>query len=419
MREHLPQINSNSSSPNAKKESLCSELKTGAVEQLAGELVELRREVTFLKTTVVEQRSLCASLAAAVTQVPALEASINEVRGVQSSFDVEQQERFAGMTEFKEDAERRLSSLAAELRQAVSTSKGDIRRTRDDLEAKILEPQRQFKKDLKEVKAQLQVEIQVQANKQENARVEMMHIIHNVQRDVDKLRLELEASKDACMRHADARQAEMRAAFEERARVVNEAFESERQETLKTEAALDAALKAYTNDLCTPLGYRIDATNSLLAQTHKGLNDDIEQAKEAAKQEARFSTEAALQRVDDHLQEFVHKASDALLIRVKETSTKVSEQVKEQPEDIIQGFYGLLARESVDAELQTMVDRALHRLQLVSDDLSHRSCRLQEHIDASELRIKTYMDQTVHQLPAGAESSPPVPPAAPPVVLAS
>eukprot|EP00929_Paragymnodinium_shiwhaense_P049708 TRINITY_DN25050_c0_g1_i1.p1 TRINITY_DN25050_c0_g1~~TRINITY_DN25050_c0_g1_i1.p1 ORF type:complete len:407 (-),score=118.05 TRINITY_DN25050_c0_g1_i1:48-1268(-) len=399
-----------------------------SLERLSGEVAELRREVASMKGMAVEQRSLCASLAEEVRQVPQLEARVGEMQGVQAAFDAEQRARFQEMAEFKESAEGRLNSLATDVRTASSTAKGDLRRARDDLEEKIAEPQRAFRRDLKEVKSQLHAEIQLQASKTEGQRTEMMHVMHNLERGLEKLRQELNEAQRRCDAHAETRVAELRGDVDERSRLVNEAFETERQMTLSSQAELEAALKDYTNTLCTPLGLRIDDANTLLEQTHKDLSDDIDKAKESAKQEARFSTEMALKRVDDHLQAFVHKASDALLERVKGVPREaLAQQLKEQPEDIIEGFRGLLARESVDAELQTMVDRALHRLQLVSDDLSHRSCRLQEHIDASELRIKTYLGDALVNLearpkPAGdgpeapedaAQPEPPPPPPPP------
>merc|ERR1739848_886906 len=99
----------------------------------------------------------------------------------------------------------------------------------------------------------------------------------------------------------------------------------------------------------------------------------------------------ALRRVDDHLQGFVHKASEALLQRIDVAAKDVAIHIEQQAKDIEQGFYGLVARESVDAELRCMVDRAIQRLQNVSNDLSRRSCALQAHIVHAERRLEMYV----------------------------
>jgi len=130
-------------------------------------------------------------------------------------------------------------------------------------------------------------------------------------------------------------------------------------------------------DRCTQLSSRINEISAITNSQHTELSQSMKRNISGTK-EAVTVANAAHARVDERLHESVHKASQALKMQVETIAAATARHSECNVQDLESGLLGLIARESLSAELKIMVDRAIQRLQVVSDDVAQRSATFQQ-----------------------------------------
>eukprot|EP00927_Polykrikos_kofoidii_P078235 TRINITY_DN75087_c0_g1_i1.p1 TRINITY_DN75087_c0_g1~~TRINITY_DN75087_c0_g1_i1.p1 ORF type:complete len:439 (+),score=112.07 TRINITY_DN75087_c0_g1_i1:35-1318(+) len=379
---------------------------------MAAQAEDIRLDVRDVRLKAQEHAHALGRLNSDVLDLRRLEHRFEELRGELQAVDRERGLGVGSLQEWREHVDSRLTQISNDVHACRAAARGDLRRACEDIEEKIAEPGRTFTAQLKELEQLLGAELSSIVEKQETRSAELLRLIRDLDAKLNVAKQDQERMHETAMQHTDDSTAMCLRALDERAAAITATIEQHARDARSGEAEALADARRYTDDECAPLSVRIEDVAVTMEQYHQELWVAIEQASIEAKAAATFSTEMALKRVDDNLQAFVHKASDSLLGRIDGVAKDLTQLNGErQKEDIEAGFYSLLARDTIDVELRAMVDRALQRMQHISDDLSHRSCLLQEYVVHSETRLQTFAHDAVQKAAAavaaaGASGSP-------------
>merc|ERR1712232_85269 len=332
-----------------------------------------------------------------------------ELRGHVRAADQEQSAIIHELQDWREKAQKQLAQNTVELHEIRSTTRGDIRRACSEFEGKIAEPCAKLDKKIKGLESQLRCDKERLAELMENKATELRKRCERLDQDVCLVRKEKDQVHASCTQHTDNCRAELRSHIEQRFQEAADALEMRRQELLHSQAEASERSHKYTDDMNAALTARLDELAAKLDARYKELCKGIEDAVITAKEHAVFSTDQALRRVDDHLQGFVTKASDRLVARIDAAVQESDQQfLDNQAREIRGGFVGLVAHDALEAELRIMVDRAVHRLQLVSDDIAHRCNVYQEFTGYADERLQVLAaDATKRSVPQDKGSTPP------------
>jgi len=251
---------------------------------------------------------------------------------------------------------------------------------------------------MNDLEARVKGEMRSLVEKSENQASDMRGLILALEQQIRTLRHQTDQVKSTCMQHADDCKAVASNDLQEHFERLSNDLTVQSEESRQSDLEAVEKSKAHAQILHETMTSSHQELSTLVSGQYVELQLGIEKAEASARESAAVSTADALQQVTDHLQDMVTRASVSLKERIEALSQELSENpdlsshgkyLEAQGQELQGGFYSLLARDAVDAQLRVMVDRAAKRIQAQSDDLAKRIMSRQEQIEYVEQRLQS------------------------------
>lgn len=366
---------------------------------LFGELVALRSQVFSLnqdmgmvKESQQTASSACEQLA---TDIARLERESREFRRGAASLETSMpaklesaiatdKSRHHGLKHvipmMQRICEERFAEFGSKLRELSMQVQEDRDVSLAKVDQKLLLIHAQKIDETDELKGLLQAEVRALSPKLEGHALELHRLFRSLERSIDEARVAKDQLHDKCIGHADGHRAALQrdiSMLQERQNHLDRALTEQAQEMRRYAAAAAAESRRHAEDLHATLQARTDETFALSAELQAELRDSSRDTHRRT-EEALAASRGAIRLVDERFEEIMCKGSRSLAAQIEAVAEKAAAQTGHAAEHFEAGFYGLIARRTLDVEMQTLMDRAIRRLQQVSDDLAWRSGALQD-----------------------------------------
>mmetsp|Transcript_122209 Transcript_122209/g.317605 ORF Transcript_122209/g.317605 Transcript_122209/m.317605 type:complete len:463 (-) Transcript_122209:42-1430(-) len=372
------------------------------VEQAAQQIVELCAWGEAASQEPAETERLAASLRACVQaetmsvitrQWPVLRAavehSLHELKGFLNASARDYHELRQDLSHASEEAAGGFHRISKEVDSVAATAQHNLQEVRKELDDRIVQLGHHVDIQDQTIKGLIQKEIMA-VSRTIALRAEDLHkeVRNTEQRLLVGIAEEAKRGQAYSDEAADARKAWLDQDLQRQSVQIREAFEQIKAEegARQALAAEVAEAKRQMDERCDGIGARFE---ELSATTQTSVAELLQSAKKATSsaKKAASTAEALTGSVDEKLQQSVHKASNALRLQLEAAAKDLSEKNDRKVRDLETGLQGLIAKEALAMEMQTMLDRASQRLQQVSDDIAYRSAALvsNHHIAAESL----------------------------------
>lgn len=332
---------------------------------------------------------------------------LDEFHGVVGSLDNNHGTALQSLDDRQSHSEDKLADLAVDLHKCGATGRGELRRACIELDNKITALGERDDSEKRELNNKIEREAQALRDQHQDTATDIYAKIQDLQQQVINGRSERQAIESRCMHYTDRSvQAAMASKeLEARFQAVRDSVDAVDRKLQQADASIRADLAAYTQELCASLNARCDDMAQLADRRHEEISGRMEKCIQTAR-EAAASADKAVHLVDESLHEKVHTASRNLRSQIEAAATRsinaghseaqvkemTAERTAKRAQELQAGFYALVAREALDTEIRSLVERATRRLQVVADDLAMRSDRVQEHVVAAEERLNVALE---------------------------
>eukprot|EP00928_Gymnodinium_smaydae_P089246 TRINITY_DN73237_c0_g1_i1.p1 TRINITY_DN73237_c0_g1~~TRINITY_DN73237_c0_g1_i1.p1 ORF type:complete len:452 (-),score=136.78 TRINITY_DN73237_c0_g1_i1:90-1445(-) len=340
-----------------------------------------------------------------------LDGRLLDLEGALRASEGDREARHRGAQDWQGEAEKRLAQLSVEIDAMGARVKNGLKDAKEDREKRFTELTAHVAAEKACFSKMVREEVGLLKQTVNSGNYELHKLVRNLERtaesaqqEKDDLRTRCEEMTNTCREDLSAELAMLRASHAELSAVTKSQHES----CCRDLAAASQASQEALEKVRQVLWKRIDDLLDQATSWHKEAESGIQAAEQSAAS-AVTSTAEAWQGVDVKLQNMIQRGSDDLVARLAELSAEAARREfaatideDELTKKIEVDLYGIVSREALQANLSAMVDRAVQRLQVVSDDVALRSTALQDAMAGAERRL-TCSTQTLDTRVAAAE----------------